>query len=90
MHSVGVAGLSLTWRFLETRYEISVSNPERRSRGVREATLDGALVDHLAIPLVNDGQVHEVRIVLATGSVANHAPAEKRQSASPGAGGLRP
>ena len=67
----------LTWRFLETRYEISVSNPERRSRGVLEATLDGTPVDHLAIPLVNDGQVHEVRVVLATRSVANRAAAEK-------------
>ena len=57
----------LTWRYLDTRYEISVSNPERRSRGVRQATLDGAAVDHLAIPLVNDGQIHEVRVVLATG-----------------------
>jgi cyclic beta-1,2-glucan synthetase len=54
----------ITWRYLETRYEISVSNPERRCRGVREVTLDGAKVDHLAIPLVNDGQVHQVKVVL--------------------------
>jgi cellobiose phosphorylase len=56
----------ITWRFLETTYHISVSNPERRCRGVREATLDGAKVSYLAIPLVNDGQVHEVRVVLGT------------------------
>jgi cyclic beta-1,2-glucan synthetase len=54
----------MTWRFLETRYDISVSNPERRCRGVRAATLDGAAVDSLAIPLINDGHVHDVRVVL--------------------------
>ena len=56
----------IVWRFLDTRYTISVSNPDRRCRGVREATLDGVAVDHLAIPLVNDGHAHEVKVVLGT------------------------
>ena len=54
----------ITWRLLESRYEITVSNPDRRSRGVAVATLDGASVDAAAIPLVNDGRTHVVRIVL--------------------------
>jgi cyclic beta-1,2-glucan synthetase len=54
----------ITWRVLDTRYDISVSNPERRSRGVRHATLDGEAVDALAIPLTNDGRVHVVTVVL--------------------------
>jgi cyclic beta-1,2-glucan synthetase len=58
----------IVWRFLDTRYEISVSNPERRTRGVVEATLDGETVNHLAIPLVNDGAVHHVAIVLGAAS----------------------
>jgi cyclic beta-1,2-glucan synthetase len=54
----------ITWRFLDSRYEITVSNPARRCRGVAMATLDGAPVNAEAIPLVNDGHTHEVRVVL--------------------------
>jgi len=54
----------IVWRHLDTTYEIAVSNPERRCRGVIEATLDLVAVDHRAIPLTNDGRVHEVSVVL--------------------------
>jgi cyclic beta-1,2-glucan synthetase len=54
----------ITWQFLDSRYEITVSNPTRRCRGVMTAMLDGAPVDAAAIPLVNDGRTHEVQIVL--------------------------
>jgi cyclic beta-1,2-glucan synthetase len=54
----------ISWRFLQSRYEITVSNPSRRCRGVGTATLDGAPVDARAIPLVNDAATHDVQIVL--------------------------
>ena len=54
----------MTWRFLDSRYEITVSNPARRCRGVAKATLDGAVVNAAAIPLLNDGKTHDVQIVL--------------------------
>ena len=54
----------MTWRFLDSRYEITVSNPMRRCRGVATATLDGASVNASAIPLVNDGGTHNVQVVL--------------------------
>ena len=54
----------ITWQFQETRYEIAVSNPARRCRGVATATLDGAAVNAGSIPLVNDGQIHKLLIVL--------------------------
>jgi cyclic beta-1,2-glucan synthetase len=54
----------IVWRYIDTRYEIVVSNPRNRSRGVAQATLDGAPVNASAIPLVNDGGTHDVRIVL--------------------------
>jgi cyclic beta-1,2-glucan synthetase len=57
-------GYEITWRLHKTRYDISVSNPERRCRGVASAELDGAPVSAAAIPLVDDGAVHVVRIVL--------------------------
>ena len=54
----------IAWQFLDSRYEITVSNPTRRCRGVATATLDGALVNAAAIPLLNDGRTHDVQIVL--------------------------
>jgi cyclic beta-1,2-glucan synthetase len=54
----------ITWRFEDSRYEIVVSNPARRCRGVAQATLDGAPVEPAAIPLLNDGRTHEVRVVI--------------------------
>jgi cyclic beta-1,2-glucan synthetase len=60
-------GYEITWWLGETRYRIAVSNPDGRCRGVRTATLDGHAVNHLAIPLVDDGQAHEVAVVLGVG-----------------------
>ena len=54
----------IVWRFLDTRYQITVSNPTRRCRGVGKATVDGAPVNPAAIPLVDDGRIHDVQIVL--------------------------
>jgi len=57
-------GYAITWRLGRTRYEISVTNPERRCRGIGAARLDGVAVDARAIALVDDGGTHEVRVVL--------------------------
>jgi cyclic beta-1,2-glucan synthetase len=54
----------LDWRLGNTRYRFVVENPEHRSRGIASADFDGAAVDANAIPLVNDGGEHEVRVVL--------------------------
>ncbi|HEY2904657.1 MAG TPA: protein ndvB, partial [Vicinamibacterales bacterium] len=59
---------SIQWTFLDSRYDITVSNPAGRCRGVRTATLDGAPIDAAAIPLLNDGRTHDVRIVLGDAS----------------------
>ena len=57
-------GFVVRWRHGQSLYEISVENPGRRSRGVAEAVLDGARVDARAIPLVDDGAVHRLRVVM--------------------------
>jgi cyclic beta-1,2-glucan synthetase len=55
---------AITWRVGRTRYEIAVSNPEHRCRGVGEAEMDGARVEASAIPLLDDGGTHRLRVVL--------------------------
>jgi cyclic beta-1,2-glucan synthetase len=52
------------WRQGQSLYEITVENPGRKNRGVAEALLDGAVVDHRAIPMIDDGAVHHVRVVM--------------------------
>jgi len=54
----------ITWTCRGTRYEISVSNPERRCRGVARAELDGRVVNAAAIPFIQDGGIHRVHVVL--------------------------
>jgi len=54
----------MTWRLHETRYEIVVSNPDRRCRGVATAELDGEAINAAEIPILDDGGIHHVRIVL--------------------------
>jgi cyclic beta-1,2-glucan synthetase len=54
----------IAWALSSGRYEISVSNPNHRCRGVAKAMLDGNPVDAQAIPLLDDGQVHHVQIEL--------------------------
>ena len=55
---------SFEGRIGRTRYHVTVLNPEHRCRGIRSAELDGAAIDPIAIPIVDDGAVHQVEIVL--------------------------
>jgi len=50
-----------------------VENPGRRNRGVAEAALDGARVNARAIPLVDDGGVHRLRVVMGEPAPGAHA-----------------
>jgi cyclic beta-1,2-glucan synthetase len=75
------AEYSIVWRFGSSRYEISVSNPAHRCRGIAEAELDDNPVDPAAIPLVDDGATHRVRVVVGE-------PVESRRG-QPGAGHRR-
>ncbi len=57
-------GFTLQCRQGASLYEITVENPGHRNRGVALATLDGAPVDPGAIPLLEDGEVHRIRVVM--------------------------
>jgi cyclic beta-1,2-glucan synthetase len=58
------SGYSLEWVVGRTRYRVVVTNPEHRCSGIHSASLDGSAVDAGAIPIDDDGRVHDVSIVL--------------------------
>ncbi|GIK49843.1 MAG: glycosyl transferase [Alphaproteobacteria bacterium] len=69
-------GFSLTLRWRSARYEIFVENPDGVSRGVASAALDGVRlsIDPVLAPIVDDGSVHRLDIVLGEASAIRAAP----------------
>ena len=57
-------GYKVDYRFGTTHYRISVENPSKVNRGIQKVLLDGKPLPGCLIPLVEDGQVHEVRVVM--------------------------
>ena len=57
-------GFEIRFRHHSARYEISVENPKSVMRGVSRVELDGAPLEAAAVPLVDDGLFHSVRVVL--------------------------
>ncbi len=57
-------GFLVRWRHGKTHYEIAVENPEQRCRGIASVVPVGRSVDTQAIPLVDDGQSHTVKVTL--------------------------
>ena len=64
--------------FGATRYEITVANPESRSRGIAEIELDGVAVDPSAIPLKDDGATHRVSALIGDPALARSGAADAR------------
>ncbi|MFN2110748.1 MAG: GH36-type glycosyl hydrolase domain-containing protein, partial [Anaerolineae bacterium] len=54
----------VTYRDGETVYHIHVENPDGECHGVTTVTLDGESVERNAIPLLADGNPHEVHVVI--------------------------
>jgi cyclic beta-1,2-glucan synthetase len=56
----------MTVRHGSARYEIRVENPDRVSRGILSAEMDGTIFSErpLRLPLLDDGGVHNVRVIL--------------------------
>ena len=59
-------GFGIVFKYRSARYEIAVENPQGVSRGVAYAALDGKTLPDgpTRVPLVDDGQAHEVRVIL--------------------------
>jgi len=60
-------GFELEYRHGATRYSIAVENPRAVNGGVARVELDGAELPGTAVPLVDDGREHAVRVVLLGG-----------------------
>lgn len=54
----------LCYRRGETTYTVRVENPDGVCRGVRRVEQDGAVLAEGTVPLMNDGQEHQVRLIL--------------------------
>ncbi len=72
---------SIEWRHGSSRYDITVTNPHHVPTGVASATLDGLAVNHLAIPLADDGATHVVRVTL--GRLDSRSPIPGPRSPNP-------
>jgi cyclic beta-1,2-glucan synthetase len=57
-------GFKVDYRFGSACYKIGVKNPNNVNRGLKQIILDGNLLPDNLIPLVDDGQVHEVKAVM--------------------------
>jgi cyclic beta-1,2-glucan synthetase len=59
-------GFQFTYRFGGTPYLVRVENPDGVNRGVRQIVLNGNSLPDNRIPLIDDGQQHEVRVVMGS------------------------
>jgi len=59
-------GFRLQWTFGTSRFDIAVENPGHCCRGVSQVEVDGMMVDPEMIPLVDDGRVRRVTVVMGS------------------------
>ena len=57
-------GFKVDYRFGTTHYKISVENLYGVNRGIRHVSLDGKFLPGNLMPLVDDGQGHEVHVLI--------------------------
>jgi cellobiose phosphorylase len=63
----------ITYRRGSASYHIRVENPRGLNHGVAEVEMDGQSLPGTSIPLTDDGQLHEVRVVLGERAVVKGA-----------------
>ncbi|MEJ5351961.1 MAG: glycosyl transferase [Melioribacteraceae bacterium] len=55
---------SVTRKFRNSIYKITISNPDKINKGVKSLYLDGKLLSSNKIPDLNDGKIHNVEVIL--------------------------
>lgn len=55
---------SLSYRYLSSTYMIKIENPDGLNKGIKKVFIDGKLISGNQIPLVDDGMIHEVSVVM--------------------------
>jgi cyclic beta-1,2-glucan synthetase len=70
----------ITYRRGRATYHIKVENPHGVSRGVAAVEVDGAVQTNDEIPLTDDAQVHEVRVMLGEKTVIEEPAEPKSES----------
>jgi cyclic beta-1,2-glucan synthetase len=73
----------INYRRGSTAYRIKVENPHALSRGVESVLLDGREQSSDEIALVDDGQTHEVRIVMGEKVAVEEAAPANSETAQP-------
>lgn len=57
-------GYKVSRKFRNATYEVTVSNPQKVSNGVKQLIVDGKEVEGNIVPVFSDGKIHEVKVVL--------------------------
>jgi cellobiose phosphorylase len=57
-------GFKATRKFRGSTYKIEVVNPDGKSKGIREVTVDGKLQKSNIIPVFGDGKEHKVKVIM--------------------------
>lgn len=57
-------GYKITRKFRNAIFEITISNPEHVSKGVKKLVVDGNEIGGNIIPVFNDGKTHQVEVVM--------------------------
>jgi cellobiose phosphorylase len=57
-------GYKISRKFRGATFDITISNPDHISKGIKTLIVDGNKVDGNVIPVFNDGDVHKVEAVM--------------------------
>jgi len=57
-------GYKISRKFRNSTFEISITNPDHVSKGVKKLVVDGNEISGNVIPVFNDGKTHAVEVVM--------------------------